>query len=175
MACALTTAISLDCIDSVGGIKTAYIGVDIVVASTTLDANNQITGLTGSGTMYQYELPKDTANFVETGTISNVNGTAFYSQALTFNLQKLSAEKRNELLLLSRNRDIKIIFEDNNGQLWFMGKDRGGVTTAMTSNTGTAPGDASNYIVTITADEPQSVYALDALTSVNGITVTPVS
>ena len=174
MSCALTSAISLGCIDAVAGIKVAYIGVDVEVTAASYDADNQITGLTGSGTMYEYQLPKDTANFVETGTISNTNGTAFYSQAFTFNLQKLSADKRNQLLLLSRNRDIKIIFEDNNGQLWFMGKDRGGVTTSMTANSGTAPGDAQNYVVTITSDEPDSVYALDALTSINGITITTV-
>jgi hypothetical protein len=174
MSCLITQSIPLNCIDAISGISTCYIGVDIVVSSTTLDSDNQITGLTGSGNLYQYSLAKDTANFVETANISNTNGTAFYSQAFTFNLQKLSADKRNQLLLLSRNRDIKIIFEDNNGQLWFMGKDRGGVTTSMTANSGTAPGDAQNYVVTITSDEKESVYALDSLTSINGITITTV-
>jgi hypothetical protein len=44
----------------------------------------------------------------------------------------------------------------------------------MTANSGTAPGDANNYVVTITADEKDSVYALDALTSISGITITTV-
>jgi len=174
MSCLITQSIPLNCIDAIAGISTCYIGVDVVISSETLDSDNQITALGGTGTMYQYELSKDTANFVETATISNVNGTAFYSQAFTFNLQKLSADKRNQLLLLSRNRDIKIIFEDNNGQLWLMGKDRGGVTTAMTANSGTAPGDAQNYVITITADEKESVYALDSLSSITGITITTV-
>ena len=172
MPCSLTQAIALDCIDSIGGIKTAYVGVDIVFSSVSYDANNQITGATGTGTFYQYELPKNTANFVETGNISETNGTAFYSQALTFNLKKLSADKRNQLLLLSRNRDIKIIFQDNNDKLWLVGKDRGGVTTAMSANTGTAPGDANNYVMTVTADEPEMAYEIDALTSLSGFTIT---
>lgn len=173
MACNLSAAIPLGCIDAIGGVKTAYFGVDIVISSVNYDANNQIIGMTGaSGTFYQYELPKNTANAVETFNISNENGTAFYEQAFTFNLQKLSADKRNQLLLLSQNRDIKIIFEDNNGLFWLIGKDRGGVVSAGSSNTGTAPGDASNYVLTVTAQEPDMMYQISSLSVINGITIT---
>jgi hypothetical protein len=172
MACNLTSAIALDCIDSIGGVKAAYIGVNIVIASTSYDANNEITGLTGTtGAFYQYELPKDTATFTETFNISNTNGTAFYDQALTINLQKLSAEKRNQLLLLSRNRDIKVIFQDNNDNYWLVGKDRGGVISAGTSVTGTAPGDANQYSITISAQEPEMAYQITGLAALSGISV----
>jgi hypothetical protein len=172
MACNLTSAIALDCIDSIGGVKAAYIGVDVVIASTSYDANNQITGLTGTtGSFYQYELPKDTASFTETFNISNTNGTAFYDQALTINLQKLSADKRNQLLLLSRNRDIKVIFQDNNDNYWLMGKDRGGVISAGTSVTGTAPGDANQYSITISAQEPDMAYEISSLNVISGISI----
>ena len=172
MACNLTSAIALDCIDSIGGVKAAYIGVNIVIASTSYNANNEITGLTGTtGAFYQYELPKDTATFTETFNISNTNGTAFYDQALTINLQKLSAEKRNQLLLLSRNRDIKVIFQDNNDNYWLVGKDRGGVISAGTSVTGTAPGDANQYSITISAQEPDMAYQITGLAALSGISV----
>ena len=172
MACNLTSAIALDCIDSIGGVKAAYIGVNIVIASTSYNAQNEITGLTGTtGAFYQYELPKDTATFTETFNISNTNGTAFYDQALTINLQKLSAEKRNQLLLLSRNRDIKVIFQDNNDNYWLVGKDRGGVISAGTSVTGTAPGDANQYSITISAQEPEMAYQITGLSALHGISV----
>lgn len=172
MACQLTKAIALDCIDSVGGLKAAYIGVDVAISSVSYDADNLITGLTGAtGTFYQYELPKDTASFTETFNISNTNGTAYYDQAITINIQKLSAEKRNQLLLLSRNRDIKVIFQDNNDNYWLMGKDRGGVITAGTSVTGTAVGDAAQYTITITAQEPEMAYQLSSLSILSGIAV----
>jgi hypothetical protein len=172
MACNLTSAIAISCIDSIGGVKAAYIGVDVVIASTSYDANNQITGLTGTtGSFYQYELPKDTASFTETFNISNTNGTAFYDQALTINLQKLSADKRNQLLLLSRNRDIKVIFQDNNDNYWLMGKDRGGVISAGTSVTGTAPGDANQYSITISAQEPDMAYEISSLNVISGISI----
>jgi hypothetical protein len=172
MACNITSAIALDCIDSIGGLKTAYIGVDVVIASTSYDANNQITGMTGTtGAFYQYELPKDTASFTETFNISNTNGTAFYDQAITINLQKLSAEKRNQLLLLSRNRDIKVIFQDNNDNYWLMGKTRGGVISAGTSVTGVAPGDANQYSITISAQEPDMAYELTSLAALSGFSI----
>jgi hypothetical protein len=172
MACQLTSAISLGCIDSIGGVKAAYIGVNVAVASTTYDANNMITGVTGgTGTFYEYALPKDTASFTETFNISNVNGTAFYDQAITINLQKLSADKRNQLLLLSRNRDIQVIFQDNNDNYWWMGKTRGGVISAGTSVTGVAPGDANQYSITISAQEPDMAYELSSLTALTGISV----
>jgi hypothetical protein len=172
MACNLTSAIALDCIDSIGGVKAAYVGVNVVISSVSYNAQNEITGLTGAtGTFYQYELPKDTATFTETFNISNTNGTAFYDQALTINLQKLSAEKRNQLLLLSRNRDIKVIFQDNNDNYWLVGKDRGGVISAGTSVTGTAPGDANQYSITISAQEPDMAYEITSLSVVHGITI----
>jgi hypothetical protein len=172
MACNLTSAIALDCIDSIGGVKAAYVGVNVVISSVSYNAQNEITGLTGAtGTFYQYELPKDTATFTETFNISNTNGTAFYDQALTINLQKLSAEKRNQLLLLSRNRDIKVIFQDNNDNYWLVGKDRGGVISAGTSVTGTAPGDANQYSITISAQEPDMAYEITSLSAISGITI----
>lgn len=172
MACNLTSALALDCIDSIGGVKAAYIGTNIVISSVAYNANNEITGMTGAtGTFYQYELPKDTASFTETFNISNTNGTAFYDQALTINIQKLGAEKRNQLLLLSRNRDIKVIFQDNNDNYWLLGKDRGGVISAGTSVTGTAPGDANQYSITISAQEPDMCYELTSLSALSGFTI----
>ena len=172
MACQLTSAIALDCIDSIGGVKAAYVGVNVAFGTVTYDVNNQITGITGAtGAFYQYELPKDTASFTETFNISNTNGTAFYDQALTINIQKLSAEKRNQLLLLSRNRDIKVIFQDNNDNYWLMGKDRGGVISAGTSVTGVAPGDANQYSITISAQEPNMAYELISLAAISGVSI----
>jgi hypothetical protein len=70
MACNITSALALDCIDSIGGVKTAYVGTNIVFTSETYDGDNMITGATGSGTFYQYELAKNTASFTETFNIS---------------------------------------------------------------------------------------------------------
>lgn len=171
MACLINSSIALDCIDSIGGIKTAYIGVNVAWSAFTYDTNNQIIGATAAtGSFYQFELPKDTASFTETFNISNTNGTAFYDQALTIILQKLSAQKRNQLLLLSKNREIQVLFVDNNNNIWLMGSERGGVISAGTSVTGTAPGDANQYSITISAQEPSMAYQVSALNVLTGLT-----
>ena len=172
MACNITSGIALDCMDSIGGIKVAYLGINLSWTSFTYGTNSIIVGATGAGvtqSFYEYELPKDTGSITETFNISNTNGTAFYSQALTINLQKLDAAKRAQLLLLSRNRNITMIVVDNNDKIWMLGQTRGGVLTQGTSVTGVAPGDANQYSITITADEPAMMYEVQSLAVFSGI------
>lgn len=172
MSCFITDGIALDCMDALGGVKTAWV-LGGTVSSYTLNGTDEISGLTGTGTFYKFELPKDTANFVETDTVAPVNGTVFYSQALTMQFHKMDTTKRNQIKLLAKNRDLKIVFLDNNGNYWFQGLTRGAQMTAGSANTGTMPGDANNYILTFTADEPAPAYQLSGtLASITtGITV----
>jgi hypothetical protein len=173
MACNLTSAIALDCIDSIGGIKAAYIGVDIVIASTSYSANNEITGMTGTtGAFYQYELPKDTASFTETFNISNTNGTAFFTQEVTIPVQHLSSDKRAQIQLLTYNRASRVVFEDNNGLYWIAGLTRGCVVSTGTSTTGTAPGDANQYSFVLQGMEPAMAYQVASLAALTGTTFT---
>ena len=168
MSCNLSYGIALDCIDSIGGVKgPIYIGADVdfgtLTVSSTTGTNSLITGATGdSGSMYSFEVAKDVAQATETWTISNTNGTAFFAQALSFNIQKMSADKRNELLLVARNRNLKAIFQDNNGRYWLVGLTRGAVVTAGTAVTGTQVGDLNGYTMTLTAHEPQPMYEVDS-------------
>jgi hypothetical protein len=166
MSCALTYAIPLDCISSIGGLKgNIYLGVDVnfgtLTYSNTTGEIQAISGATGdTGSMYEFQVAKDVAHFNETWAVSNTNGTAHFTQALSFNLQKMSPDKRNQLNLLVRNRNIKAIFEDNNGVYWVIGLTRGAVTTAGTAASGTAVGDLNGYTITLTADEPNPAYAI---------------
>lgn len=156
MACKINSAIALDCIDSLGGIREVYVGTDVDLGIVRYNSIGEITGLPYiTGTFYKYELPKDTASFTETFNISNTNGSAFYDQAITINLHKLNAFKRKQLLLLSKNRNIKVILQDNNLNYWLIGKDDGAILSAGTSVTGTAVGDANQYSLTISAQEKE--------------------
>lgn len=172
MSCFITDGIALDCMDALGGVKTAWI-LGGTVTSYSIDGTDELTGLTGTGTFFKFDLPKDTANYVETDNVAPTNGTVFYDQALTLQFQKMETAKRNVIKLLAKNRDLKIIFEDNNGNYWFIGLTRGAQITAGTANTGTAPGDANNYSITLTAQEPAPAYQLSAAPGsiVSGITV----
>jgi hypothetical protein len=166
MSCQLSSAIALDCLDQIGGIKTVYISTDFEYTSFTEGATG-ISAFSGAtGDFYQFEVPKDTASYTSTFTVSQTNGTAFFSQALTLNIQHLSTAKRNQIQLLTYNRASRVIFEDNNGAYWLVGLTRGCTVTAGSTVTGTAPGDAIQYTITLTADEPEMEYQLTSLAAI---------
>lgn len=164
MSCNLTYGLQIPCIDSFGGIKgPIYISSDAdlgtLTESSTAGQVSLVTAATGdSGNFYEFALPKDTASFTQTGNVSNVNGTLFFDQAISFNLQKMSANARNQMLLICKNRNLRILFQDNNNAWWLVGYSRGAVVTANTGVTGTAPGDANQFTFTISAQEPQPAY-----------------
>ena len=176
MACNITAGIALDCIDSIGGIKKVWIGTDVVVSSVTSASGvpGLLTTVTGTGDVYEFGIAKDTSSYVENFNIAPTAGTAFWSQELTLIFHRLEAAKRDQLLLLARNRDMKVFFQDSNDKIWFMGKDRGAQISAGSGNTGTAVGDANQYSITLTAQEPDMAYQLegpDLADSLSGIDI----
>lgn len=158
MSCLINSAIALDCMNAMGGLKTAYfLGGEIT--NTTIVAG-EITAIAGTGSFYEYALAKDTAFFQESINVSNVNGTVFYEGVLTIVLQKMEADKRNEILLLAQNRDLRIAFVDQQNVTWIMGLTRGAVMSASSAATGTAVGDLNGYTLSFTAQEPQAAFPI---------------
>jgi hypothetical protein len=172
MACNITSALALDCMNSIGGLKTAYILAG-TIASTTENIGGEITDIVGTGSFYQFELAKDTAFYSEAITVSNVNGTVFYQGELTIVLQKMSAEKRNSILLLAANRELRIAFTDNNDITYIAGLTRGAVMSSGTAATGTAVGDLNGYTLVFQSQEPASAGIIDGTLAdaVTGITI----
>ena len=173
MACNITGGISLDCIDGIGGIKTAYISTNAQITSTAgvTGTSGKLYDVGGTGTFYTFEIPKDTSSFSETANIAPSAGTVFYTQELSLVFHKLAAAKRDQILLLAKNRNMKVVFEDNNGQFWFMGLDRGVQVSAATAVTGVNPGDANQYTITLQAMEPSPVYELTGLEALADFTI----
>jgi hypothetical protein len=171
MACNLTAAISLDCLDSIGGIKTLWVATDFDYTTVTAGATAGITALSGgTGTFYQIQVAKDVASFTETFNVSNTNGTAYFDQAVTIPVQHLSSEKRQQIQLLAYNRASRVVFEDNNGLFWLAGLTRGCVLTTGTTTTGTAVGDANQYSFVLSGQEPEMAYQVNTLASLTGTT-----
>ena len=171
MSCNLTSTISLDCLDQIGGIKTLYVSTNFDYTSVTAGATAGITALTGgTGTFYQIEVAKDTASFTETFNVSNQNGTAFFDQAVTIPVQHLSSEKRQQIQLLAYNRSSRCLFLDNNDKYWLVGLTRGCVLTTGTSMTGTAVGDMIGYNFVISSQEPEMAYQVQNLAALTGTT-----
>lgn len=155
MPCALTQSLTLDCRDSIGGLKSVmFIESGNVTAITA--AAGVVTAITKAAgkKFYKYELVKETSQFTETFTSSVQNGTFFYAQELAIVLNKLQTNTRNEILLLAQN-NLLAIAEDKNGKYWLLGRLNGLDVTGGNAASGTANGDRSGYTITLTAQEKE--------------------
>lgn len=159
MACDITSGFSLGCRDNLGGIKNIYI-LSGSVSSVAGSANGLITGISGSGVFYKFELTKGTGDFTETINSSIENGTVFYQQVVNAPFQKMQSSLRNQVKVLAQNPDLKIVVEanvgaeDGVGKWWYVGQDNGMTLSGGTGQTGTAFGDANQYTLTFQGDEP---------------------
>jgi hypothetical protein len=165
MACELTAGFALDCKETVGGIKAIFLQqlVDFQSGVTVDATSEEIDGLP-TASVYQYTLPKHTGNFTEEVASSVENGTIFYTQTVTATFFKLSAARRKQLELVAKNR-LVVFVQDNNNNIWMVGKVDGAEVTAASTSTGTAKGDLNGYTITFTAEEAHKAYRLESYSS----------
>ena len=162
MACDITSGFTLDCNDSNGGIEKIFIANGPVESIT--EAAGTISAITVGGSaltpsdFFAFEVPRQTSSFTETINVSNENGTVFYDQALTMVLNKMEAAKRDQILLLSQNNEMVVVFKDNNSKYFSVGIQRGAYMTAGTSVSGTAYGDRNGYELTFSGMEEQPAF-----------------
>lgn len=162
MACELTAGFLLDCKEGVGGIKSIFLGqLEDFKTGVTIDpTSEEIDGLS-TASIYQYICPKHTGSFTEEVTSSVENGTIFYTQTVTATFFKLSAARRKQLELVAKNR-LVVFVQDNNNNIWMVGKVDGAEVTAASTSTGTAKGDLNGYTITFTAEEKSKAYRLES-------------
>lgn len=155
MACALTQGYTLDCKDSLGGIKAAWFISHADVTAVT-EASGVVSAITKAAgkVFYKYQLVRNTSSMTENVTASVENGTVFYAQELTIILNKMQANTRNEILLLAQNTLMAVV-EDANGKYWLLGKGNGLDLTGGNSGSGTAQGDRNGYTLTFSGGEKQ--------------------
>lgn len=155
MPCVLTQGYTLDCKDSLGGIKTLWLINHANVTAVT-EASGIVSAITKAATkvFYKYELVKNTGALTETITASVENGTVFYAQELSIVLNKLQANTRNEILLLAQSTLMAVV-QDANDKYWLLGRVQGVDVTGGTAATGTAQGDRNGYALTFTGSEKQ--------------------
>ena len=109
MPCDITSGISLQCRDNVGGLKNLYILSGSI--SSITDSSGTISSIAGTGTYYKFELNRNVGDFTETPTPSLENGTVFYDQVVNAAFPKLSASLRNQVQVLTQNPNLSIIIE----------------------------------------------------------------
>jgi hypothetical protein len=165
MACELTAGFALDCKEGVGGIKAIFLQqlADFQSGVTVDGTSQEIDGLPTTS-VYQYTLPKHTGSFTEEVQSSVENGTIFYTQTVTATFFKLTAARRKQLEIIAKNR-LVVFVQDNNDNLWMIGKVDGAEVTAASTATGTAKGDLNGYTITFTAEEAHKAYRLESYSS----------
>ena len=143
--------ITLDCTNSLGGIKTVYIAnYGDVDGQPTVGEDGMITGITMSGdTKFKpYQFRKQTGSMTSTLTVDETAGVNYVSTELSLVFTKMETAKRIEMSALAIGQ-LAVIVEDSNNKYWYLGYDDYVSATAGGGNTGTAKGDGNNYTLTL--------------------------
>jgi hypothetical protein len=152
MACNITAGRLAQCAKNLGGLRNVYIINYDAAATWTINSSGNISAFTAS-TGYKFELLNG-STFEETITSSRDNGTTFYDQVLTLNLNTIDSATSGTVALLAKGRP-RIIVEDNNNNYFFAGLERGCDVTGGTISRGAAMADKSGYSLTFSAIEKE--------------------
>ena len=164
MACNISLGYNEPCKDSIAGLTAVYF-MNFNSGSFTLNATDVVTSFPSASTVYKYEL-KGTNGYTETVNTSRDNGTTFFSQVVSLQTKKLTAEQTKELKLLAYGRP-RIIVADRNGNAFLVGKNEGADMTGGTITTGVAYGDLSGYTMQFTGNESLPANFLSGSTLAN--------
>ena len=166
MACSnLTSGLTLDCHEGVGGIEVVYIANGPVESFVETDGVVSSIVVGGAALLpadfFKFEIPRQTASFTETINVSIENGTLFYNQDLTVIFNKMEATKRNQILLMAKSNSMIVIFKDNRGVYFTVGLKNGAFMSAGTATSGAAFADRSGYELTLSGIEIAPAFEVD--------------
>jgi hypothetical protein len=164
MACNISLGYNEPCKDSIAGLVAVYF-INYTTGSFTLNATDVVTSFPSGTIAYEYDL-KGTNGYTETVNTSRDNGTTFFSQELSLQLKKLTAEATKEFKLLAYGRP-QIVVHTRQGDALLVGKNYGADMTGGTITTGTAYGDLYGYTATFTGLEPLPANFLSGSTTAN--------
>ena len=154
-SCFTTANICKGCRDAVGGIKQVYIVAGCVTGVTENGDQEILTvGATG-GTVYTYQVEKNTSNFVENIQASLENGVVVYNQQVNLVFLKLQQSTRNQIKLLAQNTNMKVFVETNEGSIFYLGEDFGMALSSGTAESGTAFADRNGYTLLLEGFEKE--------------------
>jgi len=158
-ACYISSGVDLGCSDGIGGIKSIWVlgasgaTAPSVSAVSITGSTGPITGITGSGVWYNFELKRNTSSLSQNTTKNFENGTIYWEQVLTAVLFKYDQDKRNQLLVLGQNDKIQIVAVDQNDVQYYLGQVNGLYLSGGSAATGTAFGDRNGFELIFTGQE----------------------
>ena len=163
MACSAITSGVLDlCNDNTGGIEKVFIANGPVESIT--ETSGLISAITVGGSaltpsdFFVFEVPRQTSSLTETTNVSQENGTLFFDQQLTMVFNKLTADTRNQMLLMAQATSMVIVAKDGNGKYWSVGIEKGGFMVSGSATSGTAYADRSGYELVLGGLEASPIF-----------------
>lgn len=152
MACSnLTAGFTLDCNNSNAGVEKVFIANGPV--ESIIETAGVVTDITVGGVsltpadFFEFQVPRQSSIANETISVDQVAGTVTYDQQLTLEFTKLSADKRNQILLMAEATSMVVVYKDNNGKYFSVGLERGAYMVSGTATTGTAYADKAGYSI----------------------------
>lgn len=159
MSCYISSGVDLGCSDGIGGIKSIWVlgasgaTAPSVTAVSVTGTTGPITGITGAGVWYNFELKRNTSSLAQNTTKNFENGTIYWEQVLTAVLFKYDQDKRNQLLVLGQNDKIQIVAVDQNDVAYYLGQVNGMYLSGGSAATGTAFGDRNGFELQFSGQE----------------------
>ena len=165
MSCAVSTAYSLNCKNSVGGIKSLYIFSNQITGVTYTGSGDteKVSDIAGSGNLVEFQLYRFGSNFQEAMAADPAQGTVVYTQTINAMFREYNAQLRNQFSLLAKNGHVQAIVRTNTDDYYAFGLDLdGGDATAITTHSGTALADrfGSDVVLTFIQPNPASFVAV---------------
>ena len=171
-SCYISTGYTLDCrTSSTGGIKTMWIlgGLNNDITGYTV-TNSMVSAIGGTGTWFQFQLPKQSGSLSETLGINTTSQSVTFQPEVVVNLPKLNTLLRDTFVDLVSQNSVYVLIEDNNNRYWLVGLDNGLLVTAGSLNTGQAYTDLNGATaLTMTGGEPTSIREVDVTTTIGAV------
>jgi hypothetical protein len=174
MACGQLKEFTFDsCSGNIGGIKRVWLAEydpTYVISSTTVDDIEQIVKVTNSGgtdiEWVEFQLKKNSANAESAYQVGD-GGSVFCQTTLAMTFNKQDAGKRMAIQSLALN-ELYAIYEDANGNRWFLGKDNPVTLSEGGGSTGQQKTDLNSYNVSLVDDSMELPLAVQQNYPVSG-------
>jgi len=164
MACAIVSGYSLDCKDTVGGIKNIYITeLANVPTAPGQNASGFVTSITMAAgkKFFKYALePRGSNSLEETIDANPQNSTVAYTQTVNANFVKMQYATQQKLALIVKNRTL-VIVETKAGSYFLCGLENGMEVSGGKAGTGAAMNDFQGYTLTLTGMEKEFANEVD--------------
>ena len=149
IGCNVFETISLQCKDSVGGIKKAWVGAfeDFEFSATT--ASTVVTITTGHTTLYQVVPARTSSSAVESQAVDNTN--TLWKQTVSLVFVKNQATLRNFVASIAKSTTV-VVVQDRNDSFWLYGSDNG-CQVGSDQGTGTVESDKNIWTIKFEATE----------------------